>query len=65
MYGACGSKERSVFTIEPSGVQEKDEEKTPFLLRSSFLPSAMSTVSMTMRKVKIIIDTLIASSIRT
>ena len=62
MYGACGSKERPVFTIEPSGSKEKDEEKTPFLLRSSFLPSAMSTVSMTMRKVKIIIDTLIASS---
>lgn len=51
MYGSCDLKARPVFTIEPSRKCEgKPAEKTPFISRASFLPSAMSTVSMTMRK---------------
>ena len=59
MYGSCGSKDRPVFTIEPSEDEKtKNAEKTPFLLRRSFLPSAMSTVSLTMRKDQAYINTI-------
>ena len=51
MYGSCVLKDRPVFTIEPLPECEgKPVEKTPFISRASFLPSAMSTVSMTMRQ---------------
>ena len=53
MYGTCRTKEQKVFTIETSESETNKEEKTertPFLLTSSFLPTTMATVSLTMRK---------------
>ena len=50
MYGTCKESKLTVFTIETPESETKSEEKTPFLLTSSFLPTTMATVSLTMRK---------------